>query len=428
MVGLGLWFASACDKPESKAEPSSRSREHDVDPAADPPASKPSAAKPEIVSDEVFRPPVGDALVLLPELPEGWSLVHVRRSGIGGIQLFRGTRTNFTGFITLVFFPPITPAPSEAAMLEQFGALMGAGNPHLVATGTPAAFQDPPGLAFTLGGTAESGVVERAWTGVVVDGSAVVGVYVRGETSVFDSELMPMAKTLRAGLRVGKAVPTLPETKPSVALEGVWEHLDGLDLEWISFDPRGYAHTNSPSDPTWLDFDISLALGRGLYHYAIAGDTLVLEPTPADPERVTRRWKFERKPDSIVIEGDDYRRIDGAPVTLAPGSWEYYDSTSSGSAGIAVDEAAYVIAADGTYTHSGGFSFTHTEMDANNPAAIDWSATGYIANPPAKGKWTITGNQLILDDGQTKALRTIYPSKHSTQFVYIGGQKFGKMK
>lgn len=218
-------------------------------------------------------------------------------------------------------------------------------------------------------------------------------------------------------------MPTLPDSKPSVKLEGVWEHLEGLTLDWLSFDPRGYAHFGSPSDPSWLDFDVGLALGHSLYRYSIeGGTTLVLEPVPADPDRVTRRWTFERKRDSLIIEGQDYRRIDAAPVELAPGSWEYYDSSSSsggsyGSYGIAVDEAAYVIAADGTYTYSGGFSFSHTEMDAGSPGAIDWSSAGYAGNAPAKGKWKVEGHQLILDDGTHEATRTIFASKHSDQVV-----------
>jgi hypothetical protein len=217
-----------------------------------------------------------------------------------------------------------------------------------------------------------------------------------------------------------------------VKLSGVWEHLQGLRLEWINFDPRGYSHFGSPSDPTWLDFDVALAVDRGLRRYRVEGSELVLEPFPPDPNRETNRWKFERKGDALIIAEQEYRRIDEAPVTLTPGSWEYYDSSSTGggygSSGIAVDESTYLINADGTYEYSGGFSFTHTEMDVGNPGTIDWSSAGYAANAPAKGKWKVDGHQLILDDGKHEAVRTIYASKHSDQVVYIGGLKFVKMK
>jgi hypothetical protein len=429
-VLVGLLAVVACDKSEAKDEPSREKTDRDEGSSA---SAKPTSAdRPEIITDKVFRPAGGHALLLLEDLPEGWSRVHLRRGGISGMQVFRGTPTDFTGFITLMVFPPIDPAPTKEKMLEQFRSMMASGTPHLVASGAPVPFEG--GLATTLAGTSETGVSEKAWLGVVVEGNAAVGIMVRCEVTLFDTQLMPMKDTLLKGLRVGKNVPKLPDTNPSVKLEGVWEHLQGLRLAWMVFDPRGYAHLGSPDDPTWLDFDVHLALGRSLYRYDIeGGNTMVLERIPADPEQTPLRWKFERQDDSLFIADQDHRRIDEAPITLTPGSWEYYDSTDTGNAytgsyGIAVDESTYRFNADGTYEYSGASSYMHTAMDVGSPGMIDWSAAGYAANAPAKGKWKVEGHQLILDDGKTKAVRTIYASKHSAKVVYIGGLKYVKMK
>lgn len=400
-----------------------RERDQPSEPAS---ASKPSE-RVEIITDEVFRPAKTDALLVLPRegMPEGWTTTYLHKAGISGVQMFRGTPSDFTGFITIMFFPPIEPAPSAAKMLEQFESMMSGGMPHLAPQGEPAPFE-PGGLARTRAGTSESGVAERAWLGVIVEGSAAVGVLVRGAEQVFEPQLQAMAKQLLAGLRVGKAVPHLPDREPSLALAGVWECLAGLRVDWVLFDPRGYAVFAPPEDPSWLDLDVDLALGRSVYAYRVEGDEIVFEPTPPDPDRVVRRWKFARKGEAIVLDGDEYRRIDEAPVELRPGSWEYYYSSNVG--GFSSDEAAYAIAADGTYTYTSSFSYAMNQPDLDRPGELEWSAAGYASQQPSKGRFSIVGHELRLDDGKTKALRSIYRSKHSDEVVYIAGQKFVKMK
>jgi hypothetical protein len=388
--------------------------------------SKP-AEIPELVTDDLVRTKGGHALLLLPELNEGWSLVHKQSGGMRGIQLFRGTPSSFTGFITVLFLPVSPSGQTAEAAHEQFTNMMKGGMPGMSSSGEPKPFQGAGSLANTWSGTASSGVEERVWLGVVADGPASVGVMVRSAAQVMDSELMPMAKQLLDNLKVGSKVPHLPDRNPSVRLSGVWEYKSGLRIDWLIFDPRGYANSGPPADPTWLDLDVCLALGRRVRTYEVVNGEIVLEPYPADPNASTWRWKFEQKDKSLFIADQDHRRIDQAPVTISPGTWEYYES-SSGGGSFSADRAVYEFAADGTYTYSGGFTFMHDQMAPDDPITPEWSVSGYAGNEPAKGKWRVDGHNLILSDGKRQVARLLYASQHSEKIIYIAGQRFVKMK
>jgi hypothetical protein len=272
-------------------------------------------------------------------------------------------------------------------------------------------------------------VAERAYLAVVVQDDQAINLLVRSQAGLFDSELLPMAKQLLAGLRLGSKVPRLGDKSPSERISGVWEHLQGLSTDWLIFDPRGYAHFGSPSDPAVLDFDICYALGQQLYKYQIANGQIVLERVPPDPD-YTRRWSFSHKDDALVIEDEEYRRVDTLKFVLAPGTYEAYTAYDTGNAytgstGIAVDEHQYVFAADGTYTYTGGFSYMHTEMDGANPGTIDWTSSAYAAPEPGKGNWKVDGNTLVLDDGKVVAKRTLFPTLHTPgKVIYINGRMF----
>ncbi len=386
---------------------------------------------PTIVTDEVVRLSGGRAILRLPELPEGWMIIHKQSPMLTGVQLYRGSPKNFTAFVTLAFASSDKdrkPEPFHTKFAESLGL------PPLVASGPAAKFEIEGGLANTWSGTNQYGVAERGWVAVIVHESEAVSVFARGSDANFDAEVMPLAKNLLSGLRLGSQVPKLADNKPSERLEGVWEYKRGLNTDWMAFDPRGYVHMSAPDDPAALDFDIRHALGQRLYKYQIAGGKIVLERFPPDPEDVVRNWSFAHQGDALLIEDQEHRRVDNAKVELKPGTWEFYQSFDTGNAftgstGIAIDEATYVFSADGSYTYSGGFSYTHTEMDVGNPGEIDWTGSGYAAPEPAKGKWKLEGNTLVLDDGKVVAKRTVFPSKHSPgEIVYISGRMFVKMK
>jgi hypothetical protein len=421
-------------KPAEPSKPESKPAELKPAEPSKPAESKPAEPKPpelsEIFTNQVFRAKDGRALLRLPELPDGWELVHQSRGKVSGVMLFRGTKTDFTGFISVVVMAPLPSAQSAVDVLPQFTKMMRSGMEHLTASGDPQPFTQPAGLSSSLAGTSSTGVSEKAWLGVVVDGSNAVGVLVRAEASMFDAQLMPMAKTLLAGLSVGSKVPRLPENNPGTRLEGIWEHVSGLRVDWLIFDPRGWASFASPDDPTWTDLDLSFALQRTLWRYRVEADTLILDRVPQD-DYPQRRWSLVREGDSLLIDEDKYQRIDGVPVKIAAGTWEYYNAIDTGNAymgttGIATDESTFLFNADGTYAFNSEFSYTHNEVTAGTP---QWSAGGYAASAPAQGRWRIDGHSLILDDGKATAVRTVYASKHSPdQVVYIEGSKYVKMK
>jgi hypothetical protein len=392
--------------------------------------SKPAQA-PAIITDEVVRLAGGRAILPLPELPDGWTIVHKQSSRLTGVQLFRGTPTDFSAFVTLAFSSPArnrTPETLHAEFAESLGL------PPLVAGGPAAPFEIEGGLANQWSGTNQYGVAERGWVAVVVQDAEAVTVFARSQAGIFDGEVLPLAKNLLAGLRLGSKVPRLGDNKPSERLEGVWEYKSGLEADWITFDPRGYAHLGSPDDPTQLDFDILYALGKRLFKYQITNGEIVLERFPPDPEDVVRRWKFAHEGDALLVAGQEHRRVDDAKLELSPGKYEAYTSYDmgnayTGSTGIAVDDLIYVFAADGTYTYTGGFSYMHTELEVGHPANVDWTASGYAAPEPAKGKWKLEGNMLVLDDGKVVAKRMVFPSKHSSGgIIYIAGRMFVKKK
>jgi hypothetical protein len=421
LIGCGQDSASSSsDAKPGKSAGSSKS---------DDKKSKPDEV-PTIVSDEVVRLAGGRALLRLPELPSGWTIVHKQNPMLSGVQLFRGSPKDFSAFVTLVFTPS-KPGRTPEAVHAEFAESLGLA--PMVAGGPAVSFEVAGGLANSWSSTNEHGV-ERGWVAVVVQDNEAVTVFARSYAALFDAEVMPLAKNLLSGLRLGSKVPRLGDNKPSERLEGVWEYKRGLETDWLSFDPRGYAHQGSPDDPSRLDFDIRYALGKQLFKYDIQNGEIVLEPFPPDPNDVVRRWSFARKGDALLIAAQEHRRVDDAKVDLQPGTWEFYQSFDTGNAftgstGIAVDEATYVFAADGTYTYSGGFSYMHTEMDVGNPGEIDWTGSGYAAPEPAKGRWKLEGNTLVLDDGKVVAKRTVFPSKHAPgQLVYINGRMYVKKK
>jgi hypothetical protein len=415
-----------CDKDSapSDGKPSER--------AAD--SSKPSgkskpAEVPAIVTDEVVRLANARAFVRLPELPSGWTIVHKQNPMQTGMQLFRGTPKDFSAFVTLAFSPSApgrTPETLHAEFAESLGLA------PLVASGPAAKFEIEGGFANSWSGTNQYGVAERGWVAVIVQDNEAVSVFARGQAGIFDGEVLPLAKNLLSGLRLGSKVPRLGDNKPSERLEGVWEYKSGLETDWMVFDPRGYAHLGSPDDPSELDFDVLYGLGKRLFKYQIANGEIVLERFPPDPEDVVRRWKFARQGDALIVAGQEHRRVDDVKLELKPGTYEAYTSYDmgnayTGSTGIAVDESIFVFAPDGTYTYTGGFSYTHTEMDVGSPGDIDWTASGYAAPEPAKGKWKLDGNMLVLDDGKVVAKRMVFPSKHSPgKILYIEGRMFVK--
>lgn len=391
-------------------------------------SAKPDEA-PLIVTDEVVRLAGGRVILLLPELPSGWTIVHKHNAMLSGVQLFRGTPKDFTAFVTLVFAPSARNRDVAKFHAEHAESLRLA---PLVASAAPAPIDISGGLANEWTGTNEYGVAERAWVAVVVQETEAVSMLARSSSQLYDPEVLPLAKTLLANLRLASNVPRLSDNKPSERLDGIWEYKRGLQTDWMTFDPRGYAHMGSPDDPASIDFDVRLALGQSVYKYQIAGGKLVLERFPPNPDDVVRNWAFAHQGDALSISEQEYRRVDDAKVDLQPGKWEFYASYDTGNAftgstGIAVDESIYVLAADGTYTYTGGFSYSHTELDVGNPGEIDWTAAGYAAPEPAKGKWKLDGNTLVLDDGKVVAKRTVFPSKHAPgKIAYISGRMFVK--
>jgi hypothetical protein len=417
LTGCGEHSASSDDKPSEAA--GSGSSKSSVE-------AKPSEV-PAIVTDEVVRLAGARAILSLPELPEGWTIVHKQNPMMTGMQLFRGTPKDFSAFVTLVF-PSSKPGRTAEALHAEFAESLRLA--PLVAGGPVASFEIPGGLASSWSSTPEAAVAERGWVAVVVQDNEAVTVFARSQAGIFDAEVLPLAKSLLTGLRLGSKVPRLGDNKPSERLEGVWEYKQGLETKWMSFDPRGYVHLDPPEDPSNLDFDVHYALGKRLFKYQISNGEIVLDAFPPEAEDVVRRWKFAHQGDALLIAGQEHRRVDDAKVELPPGKWEAYESYDmgnayTGSTGIAVDERIYVFAPDGTFTYTGGFSYMHTEMEVGSPGNIDWTASGHTAPEPAKGKWKIEGSTLVLDDGKVVAKRMVFASKHSPgRAVYIGGQMF----
>jgi hypothetical protein len=184
---------------------------------------------------------------------------------------------------------------------------------------------------------------------------------------------------------------------------------------------------NPPEDPSWLDVDVCFAIRRSLRTYRIEGSEIVFEPYPADPSKTTYRWKFAQTGESLEISGMDYRRVDQAAVALTAGTYEYYESSNAGGS-FSSEKLVYELAADGTYTYSGGFKFIHNEASLAAPGETEWSASGFAGQVPDSGKWRLDGHSLILDDGHRKSYRSIYASQHSAKIVYIDGVRFVKMK
>jgi hypothetical protein len=418
LTGCDKDSASSDDKP-SEAGGSSSSKSSG--------GKAKSAEVPAIVTDEVVRLADARAIIALPELPDGWTIIHKQNPMMTGMQLFRGTPKDFSAFVTVVF-PTSKPGRTPEALHAEFVESLRLA--PLVAGGPAASFEIPGGLANSWSSPSGAAVAERGWAAVIVQDNEAVTVFARSQAGIFDNEVLPLAKRLLTGLRLGSKVPRLGDNKPSERLEGVWEYKSGLETEWMIFDPRGYAYLGSPDDPSELDFDVLYALGKRLFKYQIANGEIVLERFPPDAEDVVRRWKFAHQGDALLVAGQEYRRVDDAKVELPPGKWEAYQSYDmgnayTGSTGIAVDDRIYAFAPDGTYTYTGGFSYMHAEMDVGNPGNIDWSASGYAAPEPAKGKWKIEGNMLVLDDGKVVAKRMVFPSAHSPgRAVYIGGVMF----
>lgn len=392
--------------------------------------SKSKAAEaPVIITDEVVRLAGARAIMRLPELPDGWTIVHKQNPMQTGMQLFRGTPKDFSAFVTVAFSPSARDRKPETLHAEFAESL---GLAPLVASGPATKFEIEGGLANEWSGTNQYGVAERGWVAVIVQDTEAVSVFARSQAGIFDGEVLPLAKNLLAGLRLGSKVPRLGDNKPSERLEGVWEYKHGLETDWMVFDPRGYAHLGSPDDPSELDFDVLYALGERIFKYQIANGEIVLERFPPDPEATVLRWKFAHQGDALLVAEQEHRRVDDMKLELKPGTYEAYESYDmgnayTGSTGIAVDDRIYVFAPDGTYTYTGGFSYMHTEMDVGNPGNIDWTASGYAAPEPAKGKWKLDGNMLVLDDGKVVAKRTVFPSKHSPgKILYIAGRMFVK--
>src|SRR5262249_43491625 len=159
--------------------------------------------------------------------------VHKQSPMLTGVQLYRGDPKNFTGFVTLVFASSEKDRKPEAFHTKFAESL---GLAPLVASGPAAKFEIEGGLANMWSGTNQYGVAERGWVVVVVQESEAVQVFARGADSIFDAEVLPMAKNLLAGLRLGSKVPKLADNNPSERLEGVWEDKHGLDTDWIAFD------------------------------------------------------------------------------------------------------------------------------------------------------------------------------------------------
>ena len=394
---------------------------------------------PELFIDGWYRAPGGVATMEFPELPQGWVLRYADTKAGRTVQLTRqGALLTFT-------FVPSTAKDLEATDLKlaQVVAQHTAQGiakelPYLKATRNADDLPLKGGFAAArfMEGKSEAGHDEVVIVAAVADGNAVVVCLCRALKSLLDEAWGKLGGVALESAKFGKHVPRLPDMKPDVKLDGIWQGPTDWDFSntlgnryrWLVADPRGWFHERTLYTERELDLEAMYQWRPELVkRYRIRDGNFEQLDAEGKQEKF---WHFKQQGEVLFFGKDRYDFIQRDGELTLDGCWEastYYVNQGYGDTFTFSSSSRYFFTKEGKFSMD-SFSSMSSVDDANYPPLDGFRswAHAYSETPVRHGRYKIVGNLLLLAfaDGRRATKVITFSGGNDLGLAFISGSPY----